>query len=192
MNKKVCVFCGSRLGNDTIYKEATTHFGQLMVANQFELVYGAGKVGLMGTVADAVLEAGGKAHGYIPYFLSDKEVAHKGLTSLVEVDTMHERKKLMADYADAFVALPGGMGTMDELCEIITWAQLKLHTKPVILLNVNGYYDALITLMKSMVKEGFLNANDRELLLIATTPEEVIEYLKQHAVVEAETELGKA
>lgn len=176
--RNICVFCGSKVGQDAAYKESAIKFSQLMVQHQLDLVYGAGKVGIMGVIANEVLQLGGKVYGYIPHFLKDMEVAHLGLTELVEVETMHHRKALMAEKADAFVALPGGMGTMDELCEIITWAQLQLHNKPIGVLNVNGYYDHLIALIDHMVKEGFVQPQHRALILVSDNEEDLIQQLK--------------
>jgi len=176
--RNICVFCGSKKGNHPAYEESAIKFSKLMVQHQLDLVYGAGKVGIMGIIANEVLAQGGKVYGYIPHFLKDMEVAHLGLTDLVEVETMHQRKALMAEKADAFVALPGGMGTMDELCEIITWAQLQLHNKPIGILNVNGYYDHLIALIDGMVKEGFVLQKHRNLILVADDEESLIQQLK--------------
>lgn len=176
--RNICVFCGSKKGNSPAYEESAIKFSQLMVKHELDLVYGAGKVGIMGIIANEVIKAGGKVYGYIPHFLKDMEVAHLGLTELVEVETMHQRKALMAEKADAFVALPGGMGTMDELCEIITWAQLQLHNKPIGVLNVDGYYNHLIALIDSMVKEGFVMQKHRDLILVSDNEEDLIQQLK--------------
>ncbi|MFT5619570.1 MAG: hypothetical protein ACI85I_002816 [Arenicella sp.] len=190
--KKLAIFCGSRTGIDPIYEQKSREFAKLMVENDLELVYGAGKVGLMGAIANEVLDNNGKVYGFIPYFLSDLEVAHKGITSLTEVDTMHERKQLMANYSDGFVALPGGMGTMDELCEIITWRQLSLHQKPIGILNINGYFDKLIDLMDNFVENGFLDAEDRKICLVSDNPQELIDLMKANFVEDGDEQLGKA
>lgn len=190
--QNICVFCGSKKGLSPAYEESAIQFSQLMVANQLDLVYGAGKVGIMGIIANEVLKQGGKVYGYIPYFLKDMEVAHLSLTELIEVETMHQRKALMAEKADAFVALPGGMGTMDELCEIVTWAQLELHNKPIGVLNVNGYYDHLLGLMDNMVKEGFLSEENRALVIDSDDAEVLIQKLKDyHASSEIPSDMLK-
>lgn len=145
------------------------------VERGFGIVYGGGRVGLMGVIADAALAAGGEVIGVIPEALATKEVAHAGVTQLHVVSTMHERKALMADLSDAFVALPGGFGTMDEFCEILTWAQLRIHTKPVGLLNCDGYYDELLALFDKMVREGFVTETNRGLVRSAGTIGELLE-----------------
>src|SRR5438270_7385359 len=142
--KRVCVFCGSKSGGRPVFADTTRQFGATLAARGYELVFGAGHVGLMGVLADAVLAAGGKALGVIPQSLVDRELAHGSLTELQIVETMHQRKALMADLSDAFVALPGGFGTGDELFEILTWAQLGIHSKPIGLLNVAGYFDPML------------------------------------------------
>ncbi|MGB0525155.1 MAG: TIGR00730 family Rossman fold protein [Flammeovirgaceae bacterium] len=180
--QNICVFCGSKKGSSPIYEQSAIEFAQVMVKHGLDLVYGAGRVGIMGIIGNEVLQQGGKAYGYIPSFLKDKEVAHLGLTELVEVETMHQRKALMAEKADAFVALPGGMGTMDELCEIITWAQLRLHNKPIGILNVDGYYDHLIQLIDHMVAQGFVIQKHRELILVSDDAEDLIEQLRNFHV----------
>lgn len=152
----ICVFCGSSSGKNPIYASAAKEFGSLLAAGNHTLVYGGGNVGLMGVVADAVLHGNGKVIGVIPKFLMDREVGHTGLTSLEVVASMHERKKRMADLSDAFVAIPGGWGTLEELAEILTWKQLDLITQPVAVLNTNEFFSPLLTQMKSMVSEGFL------------------------------------
>lgn len=152
----VCVFCGSSFGNNPIYSRAAKELGHLLAKGNHTLIYGGGNVGLMGVVADSVLEANGKVIGVIPKFLMDKEVGHSNLTSLEIVTSMHERKKRMADLSDAFVAIPGGWGTLEEIAEILTWKQLGLLAQPVAILNVNGFFDPLLTQMKSMVDQGFL------------------------------------
>jgi hypothetical protein len=166
----VCVFCGSSSGADPVYREAASHLGAEIARRGLELVYGAGDVGLMGVLADAALEAGGRVFGVIPQALVEREVAHRGLSELRVVGTMHERKALMADRAGAFVALPGGFGTLDELFEILTWAQLGIHRKPVGLLNVNGFFDPLLAWMDRCVAEGFLRPQHRQLLLVGREP----------------------
>ncbi|MDY0014304.1 MAG: TIGR00730 family Rossman fold protein [Rhodocyclaceae bacterium] len=162
--KRLCVFCGSRSGGGAAYAEAARNLGTLLAERRIELVYGGGKVGLMGVLANACLAAGGTVVGVIPRVLMDWEVGHEGLTRLEIVDSMHTRKARMADLADGFMALPGGMGTFEELFEILTWAQLGFHAKPVALLNVDGYYGPLIQMLERGVAEGFMKPENLGLL----------------------------
>ncbi|MGI4857397.1 MAG: TIGR00730 family Rossman fold protein [Janthinobacterium lividum] len=162
----VCVYCGSAFGNRGIYREAATALGQALAAAGITLVYGGGRVGLMGGIADAVMAAGGRAIGVIPQLLVDKEVAHAGLSELHVVADMHERKRMMADLCDGFIAMPGGAGTLEELFEVYTWAQLGYHNKPIGLLNVDGFYDPLMTMLRHTAQEGFLQANFVDLLIV--------------------------
>jgi uncharacterized protein (TIGR00730 family) len=178
--KSVCVFCGSRPGNGAVYAEAAKALARELVRRGLHLVYGGGNVGLMGIVADAVLDAGGEVVGVIPQMLVSKEIAHAGLTRLHVVGSMHERKALMAELSDAFVALPGGFGTLEEFCEIVTWSQLGLHPKPCGLLNVNGYYDSLLAFLDESVREGFVRDQHRDLVLVGRTPEEVFTLLTSY------------
>ena len=152
----ICVFCGSSPGYHSAYSSAARELGTRIAEGNHKLIYGGGNIGLMGIVADAVLEKQGEVIGIIPKFLMDKEVGHLGLTSLEIVSSMHDRKKRMADLADAFIAIPGGWGTLEEIAEILTWKQLGLITQPVAILNVNGFFDPLLEQMKAMVNEGFL------------------------------------
>jgi uncharacterized protein (TIGR00730 family) len=167
--RSVCVFCGSAAGTDPVYAATARAFGRELAARKLTLVYGGGRVGLMGAVAGAALDAGAAVVGVIPHSLALKEVAQEDCTELVVVNTMHERKALMADRADAFVALPGGYGTCDELFEILTWAQLGIHHKPVALLNVNGFFTPLLAWLDHIVTEGLLRLQHRDLLLVADT-----------------------
>ena len=168
--KRVCVFCGSSAGARPVYAEAARAMGRLLAERGIGLVYGGGNVGLMGEVADAVLAGGGEVVGVIPRSLVEREVGHGGLSELRVVGTMHERKAMMADLADGFVALPGGFGTLDELCEILTWSQLGIHAKPCGILNVDGYFDALLALFDHAVAEAFVRPAHRALVLQATDP----------------------
>jgi uncharacterized protein (TIGR00730 family) len=163
--KSVAVYCGSSSGNKEIYTQQAQELGRELAQRGLTLVYGGGCVGLMGTIADAVLAEGGKVIGVIPGFLADKELAHKGCTELHVVETMHQRKLLMADLAEGFVAMPGGFGTLEELFEVLTWGQLGLHSKPIGLLNVEGFYDQLINLCDHMVGEAFLRSENRNQVL---------------------------
>lgn len=173
--KSICVFCGSSLGSRPIYQDAAKQLGQTLAARNLQLVYGGGNVGLMGVIADAVLAAGGEVVGVIPEFLVSKEIAHAGLTQLHTVPSMHDRKALMADLADGFIALPGGYGTLEEFCEILTWAQLGLHQKPQGLLNIGGYYDPLLTLFDQAVAEKFLRADLRKIVIEASDPDSLLD-----------------
>jgi uncharacterized protein (TIGR00730 family) len=158
------VFCGARTGTGERYVEIASRAARAIVQRGYGIVYGGGRVGLMGVLADAALAAGGQVYGVIPQALAGAEIAHAGLTQLHVVGSMHERKALIADLSDAFVALPGGFGTMDEFCEILTWAQLRIHAKPVGLLNSDGYYDELQALFDKMVREGFVTPRNRTLV----------------------------
>lgn len=164
--RRICVFCGSRPGVRPVYRDVAESLGRTLAERGIELVYGGGNVGLMGIVADACLAAGGKVVGVIPRALMEWEVGHEGLTRLEVVDSMHSRKARMAELADGFVALPGGLGTFEELFEILTWAQLGFHNKPIALLNVDAYYQPLIQMMDRGVTEGFMKAENRGLLLV--------------------------
>jgi uncharacterized protein (TIGR00730 family) len=173
--KSVCVFCGSASGTSPVYAATARALGGELAARGLALVYGGGRVGLMGEVASSTLAAGGTVVGVIPHALALKEVAQEDCTELIVVRTMHERKSLMADRADAFVALPGGYGTCDELFEIITWSQLGIHQKPVALLNVNGFFTPLLAWLDHVVTEGLLRPKHRALLLVAESLPELFE-----------------
>jgi uncharacterized protein (TIGR00730 family) len=174
---RIAVFCGSRAGASPAYAEAAAALGAALARRGYELVYGGAHVGLMGVVADAALAHGGRVTGVIPASMVDRELAHRGITDLRIVGSMHERKALMASLADAFLVLPGGMGTLYELCEILTWAQLGLHAKPVALLNTNGYFDAFLSFLTHSVAEGFLHPIDRDMLLVESDPARLLERL---------------
>ncbi|MEX3841385.1 MULTISPECIES: TIGR00730 family Rossman fold protein [unclassified Paraburkholderia] len=178
--KAVCVYCGSSPGANPVYTEAAQAFGRALVASNLALVYGGGKVGLMGVIADTVMEGGGRAIGVIPKLLVDKEVGHVGLTELHVVPDMHHRKKMMADLSDAFVAMPGGAGTLEELFEVYTWAQLGYHRKPVGVLNIGGFYDPLMALLDHTVREGFMRQTYRDMLQTDGDPVALIARLKRY------------
>lgn len=177
MLKSVCVFCGSSLGSRAIYAAAAVSLAKYFAATNITLVYGGSKVGLMGLLADTVLAAGGKVIGVIPQVLVAKEVAHQGLSDLRIVDSMHQRKALMAELSDAFIALPGGYGTFEEFCEVLTWKQLGLQSKPCGLLNVEGYYDYLLRLFDHAVTEQFLKPEHRRLVLSSDNPAALVRKL---------------
>jgi uncharacterized protein (TIGR00730 family) len=177
----ICVFCGAAGGRAPTYAAAARDLGGLLAKRGIGLVYGGGKVGLMGELADAVLEAGGRAVGVIPQALVDREIAHAGLTELHVVDNLHQRKALMAELSDAFLTLPGGIGTMEELFEVWSWGKLGLHGKPCGLLNVDGYFDSLGAMADRMVIEGFLEPVYREMLLIEERPDVLLDRLEGYA-----------
>ena len=173
--KRICVFCGSSPGAKSDYVLAAKQLGYILARNDLGLVYGGARVGLMGKIAEAVLEMGGEAIGVIPKGLVDKEVAFTGLADLRVVDSMHERKALMADLSDGFIALPGGLGTIEEFFEVITWAQLGIHPKPCGLLNINHYYDRLIDFLDHTVNEKFVEMEHRSMILIDKNPEKLLQ-----------------
>ena len=182
--KFICVFCGSSMGSDPLFEQTARQLGKYLAENNMILVYGGGSRGLMGVIADSVLENGGEAIGVIPEFMDKLEVAHGDLTELHIVDSMHSRKQKMADLSDGFVTLPGGMGTLDETVEILTWAQLGLHKKPVGLLNVAGYFDPLIQYMDHMVESGFLKATNRKLSVVDSTVAGLIHQMESYEAPE--------
>ena len=179
--KRLAVYCGSAPGSDPAFADATRATAAAMVGNGVDLVYGGGRLGLMGLVADNVLELGGKVYGVIPDALVDLEVAHTGVTELYRVPNMHERKAKMTDLADAFIALPGGIGTFDELFEAWSWNALGYHAKPFCLLNVAGFWDGMIHFIDHATESGFLSASRRKQLLVASTPEEALNLLDEAA-----------
>lgn len=176
--KNVLVYCGSSFGRNEIYKSTAKNLGEVLAKQSLRLIYGGGSGGLMGVVADAVLENGGEVTGIIPSFMEEWEVQHKGLTECIVVDSMHVRKQLMAEKADAVIALPGGWGTLDELFEILTWRQIGLHKMPIGLLNTNGFYDDLIVMLDKMVTEGFVREANAKFLIIDDNIDSLIEKLR--------------
>ncbi|MEO4055669.1 TIGR00730 family Rossman fold protein [Solibacillus sp. CAU 1738] len=174
---KVAVYCGSQMGKSEVYKEAATELGEVLACTGHDIIYGGSNVGLMGKLADAALDAGGKVIGVMPTHLQQREIAHANLSEIYFVESMHVRKAKMVDLADAFIALPGGCGTLDEYFEVFTWAQIGLHEKPVILYNVNGFYDALILHFEKMLAEGFVREEQRVLLHIATSAQDIVNIL---------------
>lgn len=178
--RRVCVFCGSSTGASPVYREAATALGRLLAERGVGVVFGGGRVGLMGALADGALACGGEVVGVIPGPLRTRELAHPGVSTMHVVPTMHARKALMNELSDAFVALPGGFGTFDELFEVVTWAQLGIHEKPIGLLNVGGYFDALLALVGHAVDEGFVRQPQRGLLAVADEPAALLAALRRH------------
>ena len=178
--KSIAVFCASSPGFDAVWTQRAYGVGEFLATQNITLVYGGGRVGLMGAVADGALANNGKVVGVIPHFLNSKEIGHSGVTDLIAVDNMHQRKTLMNDLSEAFIALPGGYGTMEEVFEVITWGQLGLHQKPVGLLNINGFYDHLIAFLQNMVDVGLLKKQNQEMLLVGNTIEELLEKMNSY------------
>ncbi|MBA2938970.1 TIGR00730 family Rossman fold protein [Paenibacillus sp. CGMCC 1.16610] len=187
--KSIAVFCGSSEGSSSIYKENAVKLGQELAKRGITLIYGGANVGLMGAVADAVLEQGGQVVGVLPHFLQNREIAHKGLTELIMVNSMHERKAKMADMADGFIALPGGPGTLEEYFEIFTWAQLGLHNKPCGLLNINQYFDPLVSMFDNMEREQFMQPKYRSIVIAEYTPEAILEKFSTYSAPSVKTYL---
>jgi uncharacterized protein (TIGR00730 family) len=179
--RRLAVYCGSAAGGNPVFAEAARATAQAMVSREVDLVYGGGRLGLMGLIADSVLELGGRVDGVIPAALIELEVAHEGITELYRVETMHERKAKMTELADAFLALPGGIGTLDELFEAWSWNALGYHAKPFCLLNVEGFWDGLIAFMDHATESGFLSERRRHQLLVADTPDQALELLDEAA-----------
>lgn len=175
--RRVCVFCGSKKGANPAYTEQARLLGQALAGHRLELVYGGGAIGLMNVIANSVLSRGGKVHGVIPEHLMKWEVGHRNLTALHITDSMHERKAMMAELSDAFIALPGGFGTFEELMEVITWLQIDIHSKPVILFNVDGYYGKLIEFIDHAVESGFIEQGNRDLLTVVKDTKGCLEAL---------------
>lgn len=175
--RRLCVFCGSSVGNQPAYAEAAQAMGALLAARGIGLVYGGGHVGLMGVIADAVMASGGEVIGVIPQTLADREIAHTGITELHVVDSMHTRKALMAELSDGFVAMPGGVGTFEEFFEVVTWTQLGLHRKPCGLLNVNAFYTPLAAFIDQAVSEGFIKPVHRAGIVVDSDPERLLDTL---------------
>ncbi|WP_223558461.1 TIGR00730 family Rossman fold protein [Chryseobacterium lathyri] len=178
--KSITVFCGSSFGTDDIFKEQAFLLGRTLAKQDIQLIYGGADVGLMGAVADGALNEKGEVVGVLPHFLQSKEIAHKKLTELILVETMHERKTKMNDLCDGVIVLPGGYGTLEEFFEMITWAQLGLHKKPIGILNIDGFYDDLIKLVQTMVDKGFLKLVNRDMLLISENIDELLEKMKNY------------
>jgi len=180
--QSICVFCGANFNGDPVLKQAVEQLAEVIAAQQISLVFGGGKVGVMGLLADAVMKHGGKAVGVIPQFLMDKEVGHTGLTELHIVENMHQRKQFMNDLCDGIIMLPGGFGTLEEFFEVLTWLQLGLHHNPVGILNVNGYYDFLLKQLDVMVDQCFLKPANRELVITSADPVELVKLMNDFKV----------
>jgi len=189
--KSICVFCGSSMGIHPIYKKSAYDLGKHIATENIRLIYGGGSVGLMGVMADAAIEYGGEVIGIIPRFLYEKEVGHDGVTELIIVESMHERKHKMAEISQGFIAMPGGIGTMEELFEIFTWSQLALIKKPVALLNVNQYYDSIINFLKNMVTEGFLMDTNLESLIVSNNIHELVAKMMAYNYTETPKGINK-
>lgn len=189
--KSVCVFCGSSTGSNEVYTHLAKQLANAIVENNLELIYGGGKVGLMGIIADEVIQQNGKVTGVIPDFLYQREVAHEGLDKLIIVESMHERKQKMSLLADGFIAMPGGFGTLEELAEIITWNQLDLVKKPVGILNSGNFYDSLLSYFDLMVSEGFVNVNFRNNIISSGDPTELVGALRDQKISRKGEDLDK-
>lgn len=184
--QSLCVFCGAAHGADPTYAEAAAQFGRILAKRRIEMVWGGGQVGLMGVIADAALANGGNVYGIIPGFMAEKELAHPGAQTMVVVDSMHERKALMAEKAEGFVALPGGFGTLDELFEIITWAQLHIHHKPIGLLNISGFFDPLLAMMRHLAIQRFVLPEHVDMLYVDSAPEKLLDAMANHRPMEGD------
>ena len=184
--KRVTVFCGSSSGTEEIYKQKATLLGQTLAKRKIDLVYGGAKVGLMGAVANGVLNEGGKVIGVLPNFLKSKEIIHEHLTELIIVDNMHERKAKMNELCDGVIALPGGFGTLEEFFEMLTWAQLGLHKKPIAILNISGFYDSLNALIQTMVDKGFLKEVNQQMILTGENIDELLDKMENYVAPKVE------
>jgi uncharacterized protein (TIGR00730 family) len=184
--KRICVYCGSNVGSRAAYADAARDLGRVIADAGLGLVYGAGNVGLMHVVAEAALRAGGEVIGLIPRSLADKELAHENLTELIVVESMHERKQGMADRSDGFIALPGGIGTLEEVVEVFTWLQLEFHSKPIGLLNVAGFYDRLLEFLEHMSAEGFLLRAQVDMLLVDDDPGRLLDRMRRFKPIRQE------
>lgn len=190
--KSIAVFCGSSSGSKDYYYEQAFNLGKKLAHLEIDMIYGGSNAGLMGAVANGALSEGGKVVGVIPEFLVDKELAHNGITELILVKSMHERKYKMNELCDGVIALPGGYGTLDELFEMLTWGQLGLHKKPVALYNIHGYYNALINLVQHMVSSGFLKESNQKMLLINEDPDTLLKEMNEYVAPEVEKWLNRS
>lgn len=183
---RICVYCGSNSGARPVYTDAAKALADVLVRHEFELVYGGSDKGIMGVIANEVLELGGKVHGVIPQMLVEKEIAHHGITELHVVASMHARKTMMAALSDGFIAMPGGFGTLEEIIEIVTWGQLRFHDKPCGLLNIDGYFDHLIAYLDHAHSEGFLRTENRDMLLVDDDPAALVRKFERYAAPHVE------
>ena len=184
--RRICVYCGSNLGGRSVYADAARDLADVLIRHDIEMVYGGADKGIMGVVADAMLKQGGKVYGVIPRMLLEKEIVHQGLTELHVVDSMHERKSMMATLADGFIAMPGGFGTLEEIVEIVTWGQLRFHDKPCGLLNIDGYFDHLLSYLDHANHEGFLRSENREMLLSDENAAGLLQQFESYAAPQVE------
>ena len=182
--KTVSVYCGSSLGKEKVYLDKANELGKVIVENEMNLVYGGGNIGLMGAIANTVLQKGGKVTGVLPHFLNKKEVGNLDVDELILVESMHERKKTISDLSDAFIAMPGGFGTLEEVAEMLTWTQLGLSRKPIGLLNVDGYYDHLLAQFDHMVSQGFLKSGNRQMVLDDPEPDSLLRKMLDYTPIE--------
>ncbi len=184
--RRICVYCGSNLGGRSVYADAARDLADVLIRHDIEMVYGGADKGIMGVVANAMLKQGGKVYGVIPRMLLEKEIVHQGLTELHVVDSMHERKSMMATLADGFIAMPGGFGTLEEIVEIVTWGQLRFHDKPCGLLNIDGYFDHLLSYLDHANHEGFLSSENREMLLSDENAAGLLQQFESYAAPQVE------
>ncbi|QDT44930.1 LOG family protein YvdD [Gimesia alba] len=184
--KSLCVFCGSKSGSDQQYQQSAIELGRLMAQRNISLVYGGGSVGLMGIIADAVLESGGKVIGVIPRQLATRELLHPGVEEMYVVDDMHTRKAKMSECSDAFIAMPGGFGTLEELFEVVSWVQLGIYSKPVGLLNTAGFYDPLLNMVEHCIETEFIKPKYRDLIIADDSPSTLLEHLQRHQLPKIE------
>ena len=182
--KAICVYCGSNFNGDVQLRKAIKQLAETLVQQEIKLVYGGGSVGVMGVLANDVLEMGGLVTGVIPQFLIDKEVGHKGITEMIVTENMHQRKQKMADLSDGFVILPGGFGTLEEFFEMLTWGQLGLHKKPIAILNVDGFYDPLLEMMQIMVNKGLLKQANHEMVLVSESIDDLLDKMHNYKAPE--------
>ncbi len=190
--KKVCVYCGSSAGSSDVYKDGAQSLAREMVKQKVDLVYGGASVGIMGIIADTVLAEGGDVTGIIPESLDAREISHQGLTELFVVDTMHDRKSGMARLSDGFIAMPGGLGTLEEIFEVLTWAQLGMHHKPCALLNIGGYFDGLVQFIDHAVEQGFVKPLHRGMLLVEENPEKLLTAMNNYRAPTVEKWIGRS
>jgi uncharacterized protein (TIGR00730 family) len=188
--QSIAIYCGSSKGNDSSFASSAYEVGQHLAKGKIRIIYGGAQVGVMGAVASGALDAGGEVIGILPHFLRRKEIAHEGVTQIIATETMHERKKLMEEMADGFIVLSGGFGTLDEMFEILTWGQLGLHSKPVGLLNVNGYYDHLIAMLDHMVISGILSSANRQMLIVDQDIASLLVAMKKYKPLSSEKWVG--